>query len=289
MDPFLKKLLGEMLLPAPEDVNAYFGDQIAIFIPKVNIYLESTHVHGGYQFLVPLTTSFPFQVEKKTIILEQNKFFPFNPEQIHRAANRNMDLRFLAIFIDKEYLHETSNSVYGQRNILFENSNIELDANTQNLIRMFIEESRNCQAGHDFILQSLSLNITINLLRQVKSNLPSVTGRRYTENQSIHKAVDFLWECYKEDFSLHDVARVANLSANQLIRSFKQETGKTPFDYLLDIKIQRAKEMLRLKQRTVTEICYACGFNNLSHFTTVFKRKVGVSPSKYRQFILGIL
>ncbi|AOY76527.1 helix-turn-helix domain-containing protein [Clostridium formicaceticum] len=282
----LKNLLGEMPMPASETVDAYMGDQMAVVIPKTDVYTEGLHIHGGYQFMMPFTTSCLFKVEKRTIIIEPNKFFPFNPEQTHWIADKSTNLRTLSMFIDKEYLHETSDSVYDRKNIFFENYNAKLDANTQNLIRMFVEEARNRQTGYNFILESLSTNITINLLRQMKSNLLSVTNRQFIERESIKKAIDFLWDNYKESFSLQDVTKVANLSASQLIRSFKYETGKTPFDYLLDIKIERSKEMLRLKQHTVTEVCFTCGFNSLSHFSTIFKKKVGVTPSTYRQLFL---
>lgn len=289
MDSLLfENLLGEMPNPKPEDVDAYIGDHIVIALPKIDIYTEVPHIHGGYQFIIPFTTSPTFKVEKRKILIEQNKFFPFNHEQIHQVANPDTELRLLAIFIDKDYLNETAYSVYGRKETFFENVNVKLDGDTQNLIHMFMNETRNQQSGYEFILQGLSTNITINLLRQVKSNLPSVMTRQFTERESINKAIDFLWENYKEAFSLQDVARVANLSVNHFVRSFKHETGKTPFEYLLEIKIERAKEMLRRKQLNITEVCFSCGFNNNCHFTTVFKKKVGITPSTYRQAFLGI-
>ncbi|AOY75803.1 hypothetical protein [Clostridium formicaceticum] len=58
MDALLfKKILGEMPHPKPEDVDAYIGDRIAIALPRTDIYSEGHHIHGGYQFIIPFTTS----------------------------------------------------------------------------------------------------------------------------------------------------------------------------------------------------------------------------------------
>ncbi len=73
------------------------------------------------------------------------------------------------------------------------------------------------------------------------------------------------------------------MSPYHFIRIFKNETGKTPYEYLVDIKIEKACSLLRRSNLSVTEICFLCGFNSSSHFSTVFKQKIGVSPSMYRQ------
>ncbi|MFZ5642647.1 MAG: helix-turn-helix domain-containing protein [Bacillota bacterium] len=81
---------------------------------------------------------------------------------------------------------------------------------------------------------------------------------------------------------------MANLSSYYFIRVFKAQMGKTPYEYLLDIKMEKAREMLKQRNHTITEICYECGFNSISHFTTAFKRKVGVTPTYYRKSALHI-
>ncbi len=105
------------------------------------------------------------------------------------------------------------------------------------------------------------------------------------ETNGINKAIEFLKENYTGDYSLDDVARVASFSPFHFIRVFKAYTGKTPYRYLLDFKIEKAREMLESECRSVTDICFSCGFNSLSHFTSVFKKKVGAAPSEYRRKI----
>lgn len=94
-------------------------------------------------------------------------------------------------------------------------------------------------------------------------------------------------ENYTGNYSLQEVSRVANLSPYHFIRVFRAETGKTPYDFLLDVKIEKSKEMLKSVSKTVTDACFGCGFNNISHFTVAFKKRVGVTPSDYRKSLFS--
>ena len=126
--------------------------------------------------------------------------------------------------------------------------------------------------------------LSVNLLRQMRHNLIAPTKERnYYEKDNIKRAIDFLNECYNQNFSLEEIALIANTSPYHFIRVFKKATGKTPHEYLVSIKIKKAMEMLKQPSHTITEVCFACGFNNSCHFSTVFKRMVGVSPSEYRK------
>ena len=107
----------------------------------------------------------------------------------------------------------------------------------------------------------------------------------YTENDNINSVIDHFLENYHQEYSVEDAAKVANLSPYHFIRVFKAETGKTPYEYFMDIKIKNVKEMFESQENNVTEVCFLCGFSNVSHFSTVFKKKVGTSPMKYRKLV----
>ena len=81
---------------------------------------------------------------------------------------------------------------------------------------------------------------------------------------------------------ISDLEGVLNLSKEQIIRLFKAETGKTPAEYILDLKIKRAMEMLRTDTLSITEISENLGFSNPSHFSKVFKARVNMTPREYK-------
>ena len=109
-------------------------------------------------------------------------------------------------------------------------------------------------------------------------DLPSPHLRR-----KISQVQAFLQENLDRDVDLHAIAREAALSPYYLTRQFTAYVGVPPYRYLIHLRIQRAVELLRDTELTITQICARVGFNSLSHFTTTFRTHTGLSPSAYRR------
>jgi AraC-like DNA-binding protein len=91
---------------------------------------------------------------------------------------------------------------------------------------------------------------------------------------------------FAEDFSLETLAEMAGLSRNYLCRAFRQYTGKTVFEYIIDRRIQHSMMLMRDSDEKMFTIAWNCGFRDLSYFNRTFKRLTGTSPAAYRrQFI----
>jgi YesN/AraC family two-component response regulator len=100
---------------------------------------------------------------------------------------------------------------------------------------------------------------------------------------NVRRAIVFMREHFTEDITLDDVSRAAALSKFHFSRLFHQETGLPLHEYLHGLRVSRAKVMLGNPHVRITEVAYAIGFNDLSHFDRVFSRIVGQSPSEYRR------
>lgn len=85
----------------------------------------------------------------------------------------------------------------------------------------------------------------------------------------------------QKKYSLDQLAQQAGYSKNQFIRLFKQFTGKTPYEYILDIRINKAKNLLLTSNASITETALALGYNDLNHFSSQFYKKTGMYPSNY--------
>ncbi|MEV5972870.1 helix-turn-helix transcriptional regulator [Streptomyces sp. NPDC051921] len=92
---------------------------------------------------------------------------------------------------------------------------------------------------------------------------------------------------WAEPLDLDAVAGHAGYSRFHFVRAFKAAYGETPGQYLSRRRIERAQEMLRTADLTVTEICALVGFSSLGTFSTRFKRQTGLSPSEYRARHVG--
>jgi AraC-like DNA-binding protein len=99
---------------------------------------------------------------------------------------------------------------------------------------------------------------------------------------SVRHARDLIDRHYGEEIDITRLARRAGVSRFHFVRAFNAAYGETPGRYLTRRRIERAKELLRSVNLTVTEVCFHVGFSSLGTFSRRFKEMVGVSPSVYR-------
>lgn len=101
--------------------------------------------------------------------------------------------------------------------------------------------------------------------------------------RKIREVQVFLAQNLASDVDLNTIARQAALSPYYFTRQFTAMIGMPPYRYLIMLRIQRAALLLRESDLTVTQILHRVGFHSPSHFTTTFRRHMGVSPTDYRR------
>ena len=102
-------------------------------------------------------------------------------------------------------------------------------------------------------------------------------------SRRIFKVKSFINENYMDELRLAQMADIAGMSASAFSRFFKQHTGRNLSDYIIDIRLGYATRKLVDTSRSISEISFECGFNNLSNFNRIFKKKKGCSPSEFRE------
>ena len=103
-----------------------------------------------------------------------------------------------------------------------------------------------------------------------------------TRSRRIRTVCSYIDRNYASPVRLKDLADLTNMSEAALSRFFKQQTGKNITEYVIDIRVGRAAKELIETEKTVAEICYSTGFNNISNFDRMFKRLKGCSPKEFR-------
>lgn len=88
---------------------------------------------------------------------------------------------------------------------------------------------------------------------------------------------------YNQQLTLEELASIAGMTPTAFSRFFKKRTGRTLSEYIIDIRLGHASRKLIDTTMTVAEICYDCGFNNISNFNRAFKRKKGCTPKTFRE------
>jgi AraC-like DNA-binding protein len=99
----------------------------------------------------------------------------------------------------------------------------------------------------------------------------------------LRRARDFADRHYAEPLSLDALANVAGLSKYHFLRMFRATYGTTPMEYVSQRRIERAQDLLRATNLTVTEVCFAVGFSSLGSFSSRFRRLVGETPGEFQR------
>lgn len=109
------------------------------------------------------------------------------------------------------------------------------------------------------------------------------TRKACVDYQSVDLAKKYIEENYNKNISLEDVSRKVGLNPSYFSRIFKSTTGANFVDYRTEIRINKAKELLNMPNKSVIEITFDIGFNDTTHFTRLFKKFTGITPTEYRQ------
>lgn len=102
------------------------------------------------------------------------------------------------------------------------------------------------------------------------------------DSRRINKSKEYISQHYIEEIKLEDLAALVGMAPSAFSRFFKQHTGRGPMDYIIDVRLGIAARMLVDTSTSISEICYACGFNNLSNFNRAFKARRGYTPRDFR-------
>lgn len=149
--------------------------------------------------------------------------------------------------------------------------------------------SLNKKNGFDSVLELLSILHDLSISRNMKTlSDSSFSNEQFHYNsRRIEKVFEYINAHYNMQITLAEVAKIANMPEASFSRFIKKRTGKTFIDSLNEIRLGHASRMLIDTTNTVAEIAYKCGFNNISNFNRIFKRKKFCIPKDFRQTYTG--
>ena len=136
------------------------------------------------------------------------------------------------------------------------------------------------------ILHDLSTSRNYRLLSDASFNVNQNESQSY-HSRRIEKTLEYMNKNFDKQITLAEVAKLANMSDVSFSRFFKQRTGNTFVDNQTQIRLGHASRMLIDTTQSIAEIAYKCGFNNISNFNRVFKKKKNCTPKEFRESYSG--
>jgi AraC family transcriptional regulator len=158
------------------------------------------------------------------------------------------------------------------------------DQTLRHLMEVLLREKHDGFLGGSLFVDSVATALASYLLRRY--SVASPTERNFAGGMApstLRRCVEFLEAHLEGDLRLSDLAREAGVSTSHFLRIFRQSTGKTPYQFLLHRRVQRARLLMRDLRAPLTEVALATGFADQHHLARVFRRITGVTPSSYRR------
>lgn len=139
--------------------------------------------------------------------------------------------------------------------------------------------------GFYSVMQFLSILYELSKCEGTRTLATSSYAKVQVEDDSrrILKVKNYISQNYMDDLRLPQLAELAGMSPSAFSRFFKLHTGRNLSEYIIDIRLGYASRMLLDTAKSVSEISFDCGFNNLSNFNRIFKKKKNCSPTEFRE------
>lgn len=235
-----------------------------------------------------------FQVEPNSyLILNDRQDYAINIESPTKVTS-------FVLFFKRELVEDVYHNLHAKADILLETSN--QDTTPHFFERTYRQDQlvSPCLAAwyqdyhqikHQPLLQEEYFHRLLekmfiahqNVVQEV-NQLPFVKKATREEiYRRVYIAKEYLQACYAETLTLEDLAKIAGMSVNHFLRSFKQIFGISPYQYLKQLRLEKASKMLMENNLSISDICYSIGFESLSSFSWLFKKWKGSSPEQFRQ------
>ncbi|MFC5704160.1 helix-turn-helix domain-containing protein [Cohnella faecalis] len=117
---------------------------------------------------------------------------------------------------------------------------------------------------------------------------PRSVPQENKSNNRVQWIADYMISHYDKSLSIEELSKMANMSSATLRRLFKQHTGKTPSDFLLELRMAVAAKRIVETDERISDIAYKVGIQDPNYFTRVFKKNFGVTPYTYRERVKGL-
>jgi AraC-like DNA-binding protein len=279
----IRLLVGPVTQEQLRLVDCFVGTSVALFIPaagQCGYAITPAHRHPGYSFVVNFDDRGSFSVAGRRIPAAPGMVSAISPEVPHQEQPAEEVARYIAVLVAPE-LFERAGRAYA-RPLPSPLLGHSFPASPELILALkeFMQECDNRPPGADEVLEALGVRIAHLLIR----GLTGIAGgsERIEQRTGVDRAIHHMHTHFAEKLTVARLADLAAMSLSHFARVFKLETGRPPLEYLLELRLEKARQLLRCEDLPVTEVALRCGFNTSSHFASTFRQRLGTTPRRYR-------
>ena len=251
--------------------------------------------HEYYEMVYVKRGEAVFEIAGSQGAIGPNDIVIIKPRQLHRVIVKSVSgCEFIVLYfefvnqVNNQYsevpLEDFLNFVSGKESGNFLTLKVSQKNDIIVLLNRILKEKENTDIGSEFLNLLLMLELFVLISRALKMEWEnSIKGKSAKLKELIKVSVNYINNNFERDISLKDISKYVFLSPSYFIKAFKDEMKISPINYLLRLRVERAKELLTETGQKIGDIAINVGFSNQQRFNEIFRKYTGMTPLQYRK------
>lgn len=252
---------------------------------------ENYHCHDYAELSFVLSGSGRYRIADRIYDVSEGDLIILNPGNRHQALAGGQDnpfTEFFVAFTDVRFGQFGPNEIPMPEDMPIIHTRGELRQKVFKICASMEAENAVCRQGRYFMMKSYLMQLLLLVIREQTEPVEVKNGRSFesaNKKYVVEQVVSYFEDHYAEKISLDQIAENMYLSPFYVSRIFKLETGDAPIRHLINIRLEKAKELLENGwEGSIQEVASQVGYDDAYHFSKLFKKRYGISPSKIRKF-----
>lgn len=281
-DYFIKKIPVNI----HNNTKTVISRHMAIFIPD-RFITERKMSMKDYHFVVLYSSPPPFTIGGKRHECKKGSLICMEPEleiTVHSQKD-TPPAKYMSFCVNKEFFEDIAHEVIGSKNVKFASVSNAYSRQLLDFAEYLIQEIVNFGESNPLMIDCLEKQIVIQVLRDSGLDSTIYSNTKTEERNYVEQAIQYIKSYYSSNISINEICKAIYVSPSYFQRIFKNSTNKTPYQYIMEFRYEKAKELLKNSHFSIEEISRLCGFVSSGHFSTEFKRREGAAPLDYRKLM----
>ncbi len=262
------------------------------YVSKVKMVNEGIyHDHDFTELAFILSGKGKYLVEGKEYNVEAGDLLICNPgvKHSHIITNpKEPTIEFISGFTDFHFKNMAPNSIELSEGGCVLHTAAELKQEISMHCYAMIAERESNQVGRYFMLKTHLMQMLLLVMREIAHidtcDQKGCNFESYNKSYAVNRIINYLYENYEHKISLEQIAHNMYLSPVYISKIFKEETGESPINYLIKIRLEKARDiLLNSDSGSIKNIANQVGYDDVYHFSKLFKKYYGISPLYYKK------
>ena len=249
------------------------------------------HEHDYVEIAFILSGKGKYIVDDLEYDVEAGDLVICNPgvKHTHIVTNpKEPTIEFISGFTDFHFKNMSPNSIILKDGNCILHTSAQLKQEIMMHCYAMLAENDGNNVGKYFMFKAHLMQLLLLVIREIiEVDCPKQKGynfETYNKNYAVNRIINYLNENYEHKISLEQIAHNMYLSPVYISKIFKEETGESPINYLIKIRLEKASEILRNGEGgSIKSIANQVGYDDVYHFSKLFKKYYGISPLYYRK------